>query len=280
MRIASAVPPDLSGIPARRPPDTPRSTRTLRGAILLGHVVALWLTARLGCPRLSPPARLVLIARLARRTLGILRVSVTRRGSRPYRHGACLVVANHVSWLDVYALNAVDGARSVAKSEVRTWPIAGAIARGFDTFFIVRGSFRDAKRVKDEVARALRAGQRVVVFPEGTTTDGADVGRFHTAFFQAAVDAGVPVQPVAIRYRTPAGAPDDAAAFVGDMTFVESVRRVLGRPRMVAELTFGPAVLPHGLRRRDLAETAHRFVRTVLAGGRELDGSAPVRRAA
>jgi len=148
---------------------------------------------------------------------------------------------------------------------VARWPLAGAIARGFDTLFIVRGRLRDAKRVKEEVASALRGGNRVVVFPEGTTTDGSDVGRFHAALFQAAVDAGAPVQPVAIRYRRADGRRDDAAAFIGDMTFVESLRNVLRRPSITAELTWGPVVLPHGLGRRDLVEITHRFVRLSLA---------------
>jgi 1-acyl-sn-glycerol-3-phosphate acyltransferase len=111
-----------------------------------------------------------ILRRLARQTLAILGVRVVRGGRGGPAPRPVLVVANHVSWLDVYALQAGQGGRAVAKREVRDWPIAGAI---------VRGSPRDAARVKDAVAAALRAGERVVVFPEGTTSDGAGVGRFY-----------------------------------------------------------------------------------------------------
>jgi len=265
MRPACFAPPEPCGSPSDPVRETPRRQRVLRGAAMVAHSLGVWLAARLLCPRLSAAGRLRLLARCAARTLSILRVRLVTRGVRSHAGGPCLVVANHVSWLDVYALNAVEGARYVAKSEVARWPLAGAIARGFDTLFIVRGRLRDAKRVKEEVASALRGGNRVVVFPEGTTTDGSDVGRFHAALFQAAVDAGAPVQPVAIRYRRADGRRDDAAAFIGDMTFVESLRNVLRRPSITAELTWGPVVLPHGLGRRDLVEITHRFVRLSLA---------------
>jgi len=232
------------------------------------YSLVVWLAARWVCPRLSASGRMLLLERFASRTLGILGVRVTSRGRRPHHEGPCLIVANHVSWLDIYVLNALGGARYVAKSDVACWPLAGAIARGFETLFIVRGSLRDARRVKDEVAAALRQGHRVVVFPEGTTTAGASVGRFYAALFQAAVDTRAPVQPAALRYRTPDGRRDEAAAFVGDMTFLESLRNVLRRPSLTAEVTWGPLVLPHGLDRRDLVEITHRFVHLALGGDR------------
>src|SRR5262249_6806731 len=187
-----------------------------------------------------------------------------------------LLVANHVSWLDVYLLNAVlGGARHVAKAEVARWPVAGAIARGFGTFFHVRGSCRDAARVKDAVVAALRAGERVVVFPEGTTSEGDGVGRFYAAFLQAAVDAGVPVQPVAVRYPDPDGAPDPAAAFVGDMTFAASLARVLRRRRLEARLTFGPVLMPGAMTRRDLAAVSQAFVSLALEVGTSVPAARP-----
>src|SRR5262249_56452210 len=107
------------------------------------------------------------------------------------------VVSNHVSCLDVYVLNAAQPVRFVAKSETRTWPFVGTIADRFGSFFIVRGSCRDAARVKTRVAEALRAGESVAVFPEATTTDGHRVKPFYGAMFQAALHAAVPVQPAA-----------------------------------------------------------------------------------
>jgi 1-acyl-sn-glycerol-3-phosphate acyltransferase len=244
---------------------TRRTFRWLRGAAILAQLGAVWLAAVVAAPRLGTAHRNGLVARFAAQTLAILGVRARAGGAQPLRDGPVLVVANHVSWLDVYLLNAVlGGARHVAKSEVARWPVAGAIARGFGTFFHARGNFRDAARVKEAVAAALRAGERVVVFPEGTTSEGDDVGPFHAAFFQAAVDARVPVQAVAVRYPGPGGRPDPAAAFVGDMTFVASLGRVLRRRRLEARLTFGPVVLPADLTRRELAAVSHAFVALAL----------------
>jgi 1-acyl-sn-glycerol-3-phosphate acyltransferase len=239
--------------------------RGVRGVALATQVVVVWLLAVLIAPRLPAARRRRMAARCAAHTLAIVRVRPCVRGARPMREGPALLVANHVSWLDVYVLNAaLGGARYVAKREVAHWPVAGAIARGFGTFFHVRGSVRDAARVKDAVAAALRAGERVVVFPEGTTTEGDRVERFHAAFLQAAIDAGVPVQPVAIRYPGPDGAPDRAAAFVGDMTFLASLARVLRRRRLDARLTFGPVIQPRGRTRRELAAVSQAFVTLAL----------------
>ncbi len=245
------------------------SQRVLRGGALVVQVLGVWLAATLVAPRLAAARRRRLAAWCAAQTLAIVRVRPCPRGVHPVTDGPVLLVANHVSWLDVYALDAVlGGARYVAKREVAGWPVAGGIARGFGTFFHARGNRRDAARVKDEVAATLRAGERVVVFPEGTTTEGHGVGRFHAAFLQAAIDAGVPVQPVAIRYPRADGGPDPAAAFVGEMTFLASVLRVLRRPRLDARLTFGPVLDPRGRSRRDLATVSRAFVASALAGDR------------
>jgi 1-acyl-sn-glycerol-3-phosphate acyltransferase len=229
-----------------------------------GRSLPGWPAATLVAPRLDADGCARLVQRVATRTLRLLCVDVVVRGARPAAHGPLLVVANHVSWLDVYALNTIAGSRYVAKSEVATWPLAGGIACGFRTFFIRRASCRDAARVKDQVAAALRDGERVVVFPEGTTTDGAAVGRFHAALFQAAIDARVPVQAVAIRYRQADGTGEPAAAFVGDMTFLASLRRVLRRPQITAELTFGAIVHTDGRTRRELVRLTHGFVSLAL----------------
>lgn len=245
-------------------PETPPSVRIGRAARFVWQSFVAWCAAVLVAPRLDAVARARLVQRRAVRTLHALRIDVVVRGARPSAAGPLLVVANHVSWLDVYALNAIAGSRYVAKSEVASWPVAGAIARGFGTLFLRRSSLRDAARVKDAVADALRAGERVVVFPEGTTTDGAAVGRFYAAMLQAAVDAGAPVQAVAVRYRRADGTREPDAAFVGDMTFLASLRRVLGRPTLRAELTFGPVLRSAGRTRRDLARLTHGFVGLAL----------------
>jgi 1-acyl-sn-glycerol-3-phosphate acyltransferase len=236
-----------------------------RGAAVVADVARVWLAARLLAPRLAPPARRRLAQRLAAGTLGALDVGLAARGAGPRLAGPALVVANHVSWLDVHALGAMTPMRFVAKSETRRWPVAGRIARGFDTFFLRRGSCRDAARVKDAVAAALRAGETVGVFPEGTTNDGTRLGRFYPAFFQAAIDAGVPVQPVAIRYVDGDGRTSAAACFVGETTFVESLVSVTRAPRLAVELCWARPI-PVGRRgRRQLAAAAQAAIAEALA---------------
>ena len=117
------------------------------------------------------------------------------------------------------------------------------------------------------VARALGLGERVAVFPEGTTTDGTTVGRFFPALFQAAIDARAPVQPVALRYRDTHGRPSAAPVFVGDTTVLASVRRVLREPTLAAEAILGPSLDPAGRTRRELAEHTRDWIAATLGTG-------------
>jgi 1-acyl-sn-glycerol-3-phosphate acyltransferase len=227
---------------------------------MAAHTLRAWRERRIS----SPPTRARLVRRIACRTLRSLDVAVELGGSAPLVDGAALWVANHVSWLDVYVLNAVAGSRFVAKSEVRAWPIVGSTAARHGTFFLVRRSFRDAARVKDAIATALRAGDRVAVFPEGTTTDGHALRCFHAALLQAAIDAGAPIQPIALRYRDHAGRVSTAAPFIDDMTFGRSLARIVTAPMLTAELTFGPPIATPGRDRRDVTAAAERFVAGAL----------------
>jgi 1-acyl-sn-glycerol-3-phosphate acyltransferase len=235
-----------------------------RGAAVLSSLVFTWAVAAFVAARLAPRARRLLSARLARGTLAALDVRVGMTGVGPTDDRPRLFVANHVSWLDVYALGAWWPARFVAKIETASWPLAGTIARRFDALFIVRGSFRDAARVKARVAAALAAGDSVVVFPEATTTEGDRLARFHPAMFQAAIEAGALIQPVALRYRRQDGSPCPAAAFVGDDTFAASLCRVLREPAIEVDVHVGPPLSPAGWTRRELAGWAQTTVATAL----------------
>jgi 1-acyl-sn-glycerol-3-phosphate acyltransferase len=158
-----------------------------------------------------------------------------------------LVVANHVSWLDALALGAVAPVRMLAKREVRQWPLLGVMAACVGTVFLDRDRLRALPEAVARLADALRAGTPVGVFAEGTTRCGRDLGPFRPAAFQAAHDVGAPVVPVAVRYRRhdEAGAPLDAtAAFVGDDTLADSLRRVLAVRGLVVDVVAGPAIDP------------------------------------
>ncbi|ALC19038.1 lysophospholipid acyltransferase family protein [Streptomyces pristinaespiralis] len=170
----------------------------------------------------------------------------------PHDLRASLVVANHISWLDIPLVAAVLPGRMLAKSEVRSWPVLGPLAARGGTFFLERDRLRALPAAVASMADALRGGARVVVFPEGSTWCGRGQGRFRPAAFQAALDAGAAVQPVHIAY-TPTG----AAAFVGDDPLLASLWRVAAAERLTAEIRLLPPILP-GSRpdRRSLARAA------------------------
>jgi 1-acyl-sn-glycerol-3-phosphate acyltransferase len=172
-----------------------RLVGVLLGGALLVPVLAV----------LRGTARAALVRALARAALAALGVRVTVRGGTP-RPGS-LLVANHVSWLDVVVLLAAAPARLVAKREVRGYPAVGALAAAAGTIFLDRSQPRHLPRLVAEVAAALRAGTSVAVFPEGTTYCGAVGGRWRPAMFQAAIDARVPVVPLRVAYLASAGSP-------------------------------------------------------------------------
>ncbi|WP_433869855.1 lysophospholipid acyltransferase family protein [Saccharopolyspora sp. CA-218241] len=173
------------------------------------------------------------------------------RGTPPERGE--LVVAHHVSWLDVVLLQAVGPLRMVAKAELRDWPLLGGVAHRFGVLFLHRDRLRALPGAVAEVSGALRSGAVVGAFPEGTTWCGRSAGRFRPALFQAALDAGAPVRPVALRYLA-AGAPTTAVAFVGEASLLSSVLGVARCSGLVAEVVFRPPCRAED--RRGLARSA------------------------
>jgi 1-acyl-sn-glycerol-3-phosphate acyltransferase len=171
------------------------------------------------------------------------------------RPGATLLVANHVSWLDIAAVHAVaPQARFVSKADVLSWPLLGWLIRNAGTLFIERERKRDALRVLHQVAEALKAGDTVAVFPEGTTGDGETLLPFHANLLQSAIVSGTPVQCVAIRYSDPAHRFSPAAQFLGETTLLQSVWRILSARGLRVHVDLLP---PQGARhadRRALAE--------------------------
>ncbi|MEV3987711.1 lysophospholipid acyltransferase family protein [Streptomyces sp. NPDC049837] len=172
-----------------------------------------------------------------------------------------LVVANHISWLDIPLVAAVLPGRMLAKSEVRRWPLLGPLAARGGTLFLERDRLRSLPGTVRDIAEALRGGSRVVVFPEGSTWCGRAHGRFRPAAFQAALDAGAAVQPVRVTYH-PAG----PAAFVGDDPLAASLWRVAAAGGLTAEIRILPPI-PAGRHtdRRSLARAAQNAIHTAVA---------------
>ncbi len=237
------------------------------------HVLEGVATTMLVFPLVKPRTRRSLVKRWSGRLLRILAVRTRVEGEIGARGGNVMVVANHVSWLDIFVLNAVHPVLFVAKSELERWPVLAQMIRGAGTVFIERDRRRDTHRVNHQMARLLAGGEVVAVFPEGTTTEGLDVLPFKSSLLQPIVEAEGHVQPVAIRYRAVDGRPSLAAAYVGDMSFAASFWRVCGERELLVEL-IAPAALPaRDGHRRELARAAEAAIRTVLAAPGA--GSAP-----
>lgn len=155
--------------------------------------------------------------------------------------GAKLLVANHISWLDIMAMHAVLPARFISKSEVASWPVVGALVTAGSTLYLQRGRARDAMRVLGLVADALRAGDTVAVFPEGTTSDGTGLLPFHANMLQSAIDAQAPVQPVALRYRDSTHAVSPAVAYIGETSLGQSLWWIACADGLEVKVSFLPA---------------------------------------
>jgi 1-acyl-sn-glycerol-3-phosphate acyltransferase len=181
--------------------------------------------------------------------------------------GAKLVVANHVSWLDVAAVHAVlPEARFVSKADVRHWPLVGALVSGAGTLFIERENKRDALRVVHQTARALQAGDTVAVFPEGTTGDGRRLLPFHANLLQAAVATGTPVQPVMLRFFDRDHGVSPVAEFLGETTLVQSLWRLVRAQGLGVEVRVLPLQGSAHAERRALAEQLRRLIAAALPG--------------
>ena len=181
------------------------------------------------------------------------RMGLRHEVSGQFRPGAKLVVANHISWLDILAINAVAPVRFVSKAEVKRWPVLGALVTAGGTLYIERERARDAMRVVHHMAEALKAGDTVAVFPEGTTADGHALLPFHANLFQAAIATQSPVQAVALRYRDATHDISPAVSFVGDTTLLQSVWWVARAQGLSVHVNILPAQATAHADRRALA---------------------------
>lgn len=205
---------------------------------------------------LPAPARLVLVRYWVRAVVRAFGVRARFSGLPAPAGRPLLVVANHVSWLDIPLLAAVLPGRMVAKTEVRQWPVLGALAVLGGTLFIDRDRLRALPGTVRAMAAVLAGGGRVIVFPEGSTWCGRAGGRFRPAAFQAALDGGADVQPVRIDYR-----PTDAAAYVGDDPLGASLWRLVATRGVTADVRLlEPIPAARHPDRRSLAAAAQRAV--------------------
>jgi 1-acyl-sn-glycerol-3-phosphate acyltransferase len=256
----------------RLPPLTPASwaLAILRGstlALILLPCLAFLMIARavekaFCAPRHPVSPRIVQV--YCRAALAVLGLTCERRGQAAPAPSA--LVANHASWLDILVINAALPVTFVSKAEVAGWPGIGGLARATGTLFIRRAS-REAAAQRDLLADRLRAGERLVFFPEGTSTDGLRVLPFRStlfeAFFMQGLPPGLTVQPLAVRYSAPPGAEPRFYGWWGDMDFGSHALQVLGRWRQgrVRLVLQPPLALADHAGRKPLARAAEASVR-------------------
>lgn len=228
--------------------------RAIRVAIHIGYGLLL----AVFYPRFGKSARRRILQRWSAGLLEILNVTLKIPAEDSLSTlPPGLIVANHISWLDVMVLNSVIPMRFVAKSEVRNWPAIGWLSARVQTIFIERGKARDAARINLQLADLLQGGECLAIFPEGTSTDGAQVARFHASLLQSAIDSRTEVHPVAIRYQDPLGAHSTAASYIDEMSFADSLWNVLCTHNLHVCLIATPSLNAAGTDRRTLADAAH-----------------------
>ncbi|MBI1886946.1 MAG: 1-acyl-sn-glycerol-3-phosphate acyltransferase [Nitrosomonadales bacterium] len=241
-----------------RSPSLPVSL--FRGGRLAMHLFYAVLLA-IFYPHLNQTKRRRILKTWSRQLLDILDIGIRTEGPWSARgEGGYLIVANHVSWLDIFVLNAIYPARFIAKAEVRNWPLIGWLCKRANTIFIERAMRQDAASINQRVSLLLEQGVCIGLFPEGTTTDGRQAGHFHSALIQPAIDAGAMLCPLALRYQNKNGKQNQAAAFTGEMTLPQSIWRILRSPRFDALLVFTSALATAGENRRVLARAAQEAI--------------------
>jgi 1-acyl-sn-glycerol-3-phosphate acyltransferase len=181
-----------------------------------------------------------------------------------------MFVANHISWVDIHALNSLIPLRFIAKSDIKNWPVFGYLVQKADTLFIDRNKRQEAGRIVEITAESLKSGDNLCFFPEGTTSDGtglegARVLAFKGSVLQAAIDANTHVWPVAIHYPAANGGINTEIAYAGETTLIESMRNILQQAEPIVTLHFLQAINASDQNRRDLTQTAYDAISTKLA---------------
>lgn len=209
----------------------------------------------------SPQQKDRAISRWSASLLFILGIRLEANAPPVFSHGA-LLVANHVSWLDIFVIHATRRVHFVSKHEIRNWPVFGWLAERAGTLFIQRARKSDTMRVNQEMHTLLQDGAWVAVFPEGTSTDGRRLLRFLPSLLQPAVTENLPVVPAAILYQTPDGQFSEAAVYADHVSLGQSLWRISGEQEIVVRLRFASSL--YGQDRRQLAERAHKAVAVLL----------------
>jgi len=236
----------------------------LRKTRLILHIVRGMVLAALVYPRVSVERQQGMIRDWSQRMLALCGIKLVVHQHGEVLPRGAMVVSNHISWIDIYVIDAWRPTPFVSKAEIAKWPVIGWLAKTIGTVFIQRDKRSDAKKIMHQLADLLSAGGLIAVFPEGTTTDGLTVRPFHANMFQAPVLAGAPIQPVCLIYEDAHGRQSPAADYINDTTLGQSVDMILDATPLTAHLYVGAPLAADG-DRKHLADQAQRVVSEALA---------------
>lgn len=220
---------------------THKITRHFRISCIILHMLLGLFTVTFIFPIASKNRQLRLIQWWNKRVLTILNIQVMQYGhpSPPYqstsRH---MMIANHISWLDIFAINSIFPLRFIAKSDIKSWPVFGYLASKANVLFIEREKKHEARHMISTATNSLKAGDNLCLFPEGTTTDGTEIKPFKSSLIEAAIQAKATLWPAAIRYPHPDGSINTTMAYAGDTTLIQSIAQILSLKQAVVEVHF------------------------------------------
>ena len=240
-----------------------RFIKSLRVVGLFGRAGFL-VTVRF--PSWQKPQRLAAIQNWARQVLAVLEIEIHIGNQKPPpAEFAGLVVSNHLSWLDILVLQSLMPGAFVAKTEVKRWPVVGYLAQACATVFVDRSSPRSAHSMVEDTAAAIAQGYAVVVFPEGTSSNGQSLGTFHANIFESAIRADSQVQLMTLKYLDRStGESASSAHFIDDMTLLASIQSVMAQSTIQARVQIGECISAIGHSRKTLAQLSHAKIRAQL----------------
>jgi 1-acyl-sn-glycerol-3-phosphate acyltransferase len=239
-----------------------QSWRALRVLVHVGRGIAI---TTFVFPRASAAQKRALNRAWSRHLLALLGVEPRVQGEIHEAGGNVVYLANHVSWLDIFVLDAHSPARFIAKAELARWPLVGKLVRETGTIFVTRARKADTLRVNAIAAEALRGGDVLAVFPEGTTTDGTALLKFHGSLLQPVIDSAGHVQPIALRYAYRDGRASRATQYAGDTSLARSFWSICGARDQVIEVIAHPPIAASTRTRRELAALSEAAIRASLA---------------
>ncbi|MBM5572082.1 MULTISPECIES: lysophospholipid acyltransferase family protein [Deefgea] len=237
-------------------------TRINRLIQFVFHVIHGMWVVRFHFPRMSEQAKLQKTQRWSQQLASKLGLRVHVFGTATPLHPAnCILIANHISWFDIFAINSITVARFVARADVQHWPVIGMLCKGASTVFIDRERVRDTQRVNASISTALNNQECIAFFPEGTTSNGQEIRPFKASLIQSAFETNATIQPIYLRYTNEQGEYSTDAAYIDDMSITDSLWLIASSRKLHIEIHFLDQLTPEGHDRRTLNKEIEAMIR-------------------